>query len=515
MGMFDTFYANWRGKRLEIQHKDFECSLRSWRLGDKIDGSQFGIGGFISGFQSEINHLPKYDENTHDSWGDTRFFVGILHNGYWIDYAVTPTFKSAEAVLSELTIAYANPARVSIAWQSINSLHRNDNESLSSNLLLLQDFHSAFQSKNTKVNKNSIGFALRGRNTIPKKDLTVKNLVLKISDLFTSWREPKNKPSDYTYWKESFTLQDSFYFYDGPDYPAKTTVTNTESVLLSHLHNLNLLFFQALQSEDPTWSSKISANFSSALATELAILQKTYWGSMAWLNLRTSMPNLPLFPSEKSVDYNFHTSTTAWLHFVEVLGVDEDWLIDAAANVPAILDISQKPFPAFTLPSHYDTAFATLFSEMDMRTVINVPDENGIYPIHHAIHGCSHYESSHIRSALKNVDLCLLHGANHLQPDPDGNTPLMWLAENCQRVNDSWLWDKNDYRQKHHGGYETLEKLINQHSFLHMNRQGKTLHALWSKNAANDLLVAEERKKILLSINDSPDSAAATKAKAL
>jgi hypothetical protein len=506
MGMFDTFHANWRGKRLELQHKDFECSLQNWNLGDRIDISQFGIGGFISGFQPDINHLRQTTDNGSDQRNDTRFFIGILHNGYWIDYAVAPTFDSAKALLDELIVAYDNPARLALAWQSIHTIKTNKTNALNDILSTFQEFYSAFQSRKIKTTKNSSAFALFSlRNSIPKKDLTFSNLLTHTASMFESWRKPKDRPSDYTFWKQEFSLQNSYYFYDGPDYPAKTVLSNTDSILLKHLSQLNLLFFQAMQSADSTWSSKLSPAFLNALTVELPLLQKTYWGSMAWLNLRSSMPHLPLLPAEATVAYNFHTNATAWLHFVEVIGVDEDWLIDAVAAVPTLLNQSQQPFPLFTLPAHYTKACDTFFHNVDCSQFIDVPDIHGLSPIHYATYGCAHYDTSEIHAALQNVDFCLKNGANPLTIDPQGNTPLMWLATYCGGVNTKWLWQKDNYRQQSFECYSVLKKLMRGHSFTHTNKLGKTLLTLWPKDSDRSLLSEEEREKIMLSLPPSSE----------
>ena len=497
MGMFDTFHAKWRGQILELQHKDFGCSLENFTLGDMVDSSQIGFSFFLTDFKPDINHL-QVDKNKKNKWDEDRFFIGILHDGYWIDYAIAPNKTAAESLASEILDAYDNPSRLAFAWKSIMAMKKKQHSFVEEAYLKLYNFYSFFKERKQSRRNKGIGWALRMVRKIPsKKELTLKNLLGAIAEFTNAHLNAVNIINGYSIWKSAFTLQSPMYHYDGPEYPRLFNSSTATSNLNHNLERLNLLYFQKINSENPLWWKTINKDFYGPLEKELSFLQKTYWGSMAWLNLRQSFAGMPLFESAKLVEYDVHSNTTTWLHFVEVLGVDEEWII-AAVNLKPEINNTNEPLSPLSLPSIYKNATNILFADFDWNKIINLPDSEGLNSLHRALRSSVHYDGNAVATAFNNARLCIDRGADLFFKDPDGNTPLMWIAINFgDDINKRWIWDPDNTRQNAKITTDLIRILLHEHSTSHLNNNKMTILDLWPKNVSNILLIEEERNRLM------------------
>jgi hypothetical protein len=505
MGMFDTFLLPHRGGVQEIQNKSFGCSLDNFQLGDRLDNST-GVRIVTDSFESDVDHVsPLFEQESQWDRGLGVSFVVV--DGYWLDYAIYPTRKIANACSKELLQQYQQPAWRAWAWQGIHHLQQQTLLSQENRLLDLMRFVSAFESRKTprRVKKGSTNaltalFSSWHTQNIPKHTLTWKNLLAETHRLLQHSLQ-KHLSLPYTLWKLNKTQPFHGYHYDGPEQAAVTGLEAVNALNPDHpiaterlsecLMNLDLGAFESLHAKNPDWFQSTSFTFQSLFITTCAKMSSTLWGSFLWVQL---LGLSRITPPERHVYLDGFDVPLA-LHFSEVLGLEDEWMSDALSINPELLTKGCGLHPIHYLPLNYPKTLAQL-GPLDCASLSKDTDDFGRGPLTQAL--LQAVSTDHAELAFERAQWWLDHGADPNQLDLDGNTPLMALILAVDaRVKYEWLWSS----QTRHPGLgpskNVVHTLLQAHSFTHANRKGDTLLSIWPTSEAPREMIQQEEKRRL------------------
>jgi hypothetical protein len=63
MGMFDSFFIEYKGSELQVQTKRFGCTLDQWRIGDVVEGAPVGIHTYYETVWADVDGNIKYTQD--------------------------------------------------------------------------------------------------------------------------------------------------------------------------------------------------------------------------------------------------------------------------------------------------------------------------------------------------------------------------------------------------------------------------------------------------------------------
>jgi hypothetical protein len=104
MGMFDSFLLKHQGREVEVQSKQFACSLQTCRLGDFVEfdcATPCGVLGFVEDFKIDYR-----DNNAPYLWG-----VIILLSGCFVDYLICDDEAEAQRSAAVMVKLWQQPER--------------------------------------------------------------------------------------------------------------------------------------------------------------------------------------------------------------------------------------------------------------------------------------------------------------------------------------------------------------------------------------------------------------------
>ena len=503
MGMFDSVIINWRGADIELQTKEFECSLRRFRLGDLIVPGDKGVKTFTISFAADMDHL--LGDSVIPLFDDTRHFIGVLKDGFLLDYAISPvahpprgTGTSPKDVLLGM---YLEPVWCEMAWKSILMTKIAEKDAQQSVLYKFFNFVNAFGRRHERRNVSLFRALDRLRGVPPRKDLTFKNLVAKSMELEARHRQGFFQKSDFHTWE-------SLFWRNPESGDAKTRhpildlleshplgTQNAEQALLKALSELDFSAFEAVHSMRGEWWKLAGRDFNLELERVLSASAMTHWGSMVWLRMQVLLQGRPPGTfcyhggagdthQQKSKLSDFRLlRVPAWIHFTEVVGVDEDWLLKAINTVPEILTYGTLPSPVVTVPVSYEQTSTILLNGKTWKEVSHEADADGMTPLMRCLQTYSYIEAA----------IWIERGSDPNAVDTHGNTALMRLVQHLGR---------HSFAPPEEGGSSAIrlvvKHLLSAHSFEHRNDRQQTLSDLWPGHSnAREVWALEERGRLV------------------
>ena len=505
MGMFDTFLVPHRGTIQGVQNKSFDCSLGSFRLGDFLDDVP-GVRVVTDSFEPDLEHVSHLFEQSSE-WDRGLGIAYVVVDGRWIDYAIYPTRKIADVCTPDLIARYQDPAWRAFAWQGIEHIQRQLRDSSEKDLFQLMRFVEAFDSRAEprRAKKHSLLSFLSFRTKqFPKTSLTWKNLLLETKKTIKALSSVDVK-EPYSLWNAEVEKKFTGYFYDGPEREAETGLEKINVHALSNdtvssrlelaLSRLDLGFFKALASKNPDWLTDSSLGFQTHFQSVMCAIPSTLWGTFLWVKLLGLSKITPLQVHVYQEGFELPLS----LHLLEVMGLEDSLLAEAAQTDPNLFVRGSTLHPIHSLPLHYNKTFAAL-GEVDFDRLSKETDDQGQPPLTQALLQALDYENNTL--AFERAAWWLDHGADPNQPDANGNTPLMRLVSTAkENVNHSWVWSVAERHPGRGQSKHVVQTLLQAASFTQTNREGQTLLDLWPKTEhAQILLRLEEKRRLDLSV---------------
>lgn len=500
MGMFDSIQIQWFDKPISLQTKEFSCTLENWNLGSRVDPSQQGTSFFIIDFSSLTDHIISLQQQQIFGIGN-RFFIGVTHQGFWIDYAIAPTAPEAERLGIKLALRVKKPEWRAFLWQANQNISSGHHKKNNEYLYKFFYFFDAFKGKkNRKTHPHML--AILNKKLPSIRNLTVKKLVEAYDTFKDHVLNIQNNTNDYESYTRAVHHEPADYFYDGPKHcipePNPHNAEHLNQVLLDAIKNLDLSVFASQSQKNPYWWQHTSPQFKKSLETLLRDCLDSHLGTFLWITLRKYFKEMPLTDAEKNITYETNVTVTLWVHLSENLGSSEQLLNDAILCAPDILSLTDTNHPSLLIPSTYGKLRKTIetthpFSHVD------IPDDFGFPILHHCVHAILSYEQQ--STGMTEALFWIQNGANPYSLDPEGNTPLMWLAiHSGSNVNYSWLWGDTShyYYQKNGLQSKIIHALLENHPSDIVNKQGESLHTLWPRqHYAQKMWALEESKTIL------------------